>query len=176
MSMATGTAIALGTAAIAGGATVASSIIGSNAAKSAAETQAAAGNKALDLQKSIYDQQQQNLAPYRQAGNVGLASLTGRVANPGTLSSGGNGWVSSAGQPTLASMTAPPTGGAPMASSQQGSMGLASMTAGQTVLMRSPDGLTTKPVPAELVDHYRQQGAQVVSNGSGALPRLGAAA
>lgn len=175
MSMATGTAIAVG-AAITAGAGVTQAVIGSKASHDAAATQAASGQKALDLQKSIYDLQQQNLAPYRQAGNVGLASLTGRVQNPGTLSGGGNGWVSSAGQPSLASIGAPPAAGAPMASSPQGSMGLGSMTSGQTVLMRSPDGLTTKPVPAELVDHYRQQGAQVVSNGGGALPRLGAAA
>lgn len=181
MSMATGTAIAVG-AAIAGGAQVASSVIGSNAAHDAANVQAASGNKALDLQKSIYDTQQSNLAPYRAIGGVGLAGLTSLAGHPPQMAPGGNGWVG------LNSLTMPPgsgpgdgarmpgaMGGAP-SGAPAGGMGLASMGGEPMVMMRSPDGSVTKAVPASQVDHYKQMGGQLVSNGGGALPRLGAAA
>lgn len=49
--------------------------LGSNAATSAAETQAAAGQRALDLQAAIYADQQARQAPYLQAGYEGLAGI-----------------------------------------------------------------------------------------------------
>jgi hypothetical protein len=183
MSMATGTAIAVG-AAVAGGAQIESSVIGSKAATSAAQTQAASGNKALDLQSSIYNQQQANLAPYRQIGSVGLAALGNLAGHPATMAPSGNGWVG------LNSMTMPPGSGpgdgARMPTASMGGgpggapgVGLASMGNGSEpmVLMRSPDGQTTKSIPASQVDHFKSMGAQVISNGgpgASALPRLGA--
>lgn len=58
--------------AVAGGA-VAGSLIQSQGAKSAASTQSAAGQRAIDLQGQIYGQTRSDLSPYREAG---LAALT----------------------------------------------------------------------------------------------------
>lgn len=60
---------------IAGGGAIASSLIGSNAAQSAASTQAAAANNATNTQLGIFNQTQQNLAPYNQVGQSALTQL-----------------------------------------------------------------------------------------------------
>lgn len=65
--------IALGASAIGG---VASSIIGGNAAKSAANQQAAAANQAAQLQMQQYQQTRQDLLPYMQAGETNLPLYT----------------------------------------------------------------------------------------------------
>ena len=49
--------------------------IGSNAANEAARLQSQALNRGIDLQTAQWLQQQQNLAPYLQAGQGGLAQL-----------------------------------------------------------------------------------------------------
>ena len=60
---------------IAGAGGIAGGAIGSNAANEAARLQAAAANRGIDLQTSQWLQQQQNLAPYLQAGQQGLSQL-----------------------------------------------------------------------------------------------------
>lgn len=60
--------------AVAGGA-VAGSLIQSQGAKSAAGTQSAAGQRAIDLQSQIYGQTRGDLSPYRDAGLAALSRL-----------------------------------------------------------------------------------------------------
>ena len=72
--------ISLGTAALVGGlatagAGVASSVIGSHAASSAADEQAQAAQNALDFQKQEFATQQQNIAPWLEAGKTSLGTL-----------------------------------------------------------------------------------------------------
>ena len=84
MPIATGLAIGLGVAAAAG--SVGSAAIGANAAGNAAGAQVSAeeqriaeqrreADNALALQKSQFDKQQQNIAPWLQAGQGGLSQL-----------------------------------------------------------------------------------------------------
>jgi len=49
-----------------------SSLIKGSAAKKAADTQAASGERALDFQKGIYKKTRRDFAPYRRAGRRGL--------------------------------------------------------------------------------------------------------
>lgn len=58
------------------GAGVASAAIGSSAAKSAAQTQATAANKATDTQLQMFNQTQANLAPFRDLGTGAGSSLS----------------------------------------------------------------------------------------------------
>lgn len=85
MSVATSTAIGIAGAIGAAG-SVATGVLGSNAANNAANTQAnaatqgakiqaAENDKALALQQSQFDTQQQNIAPWLQVGRSGLANL-----------------------------------------------------------------------------------------------------
>ena len=64
--------IAMGVSAIAG---VASSAIGSHAAQTAAGQEVNAQTQALDFQKQMWDQQQQNQAPYLQAGQQSIGNI-----------------------------------------------------------------------------------------------------
>lgn len=71
-------------AAIAGGAAVAGiggALISSNAAQSAASTQAGAANAAANQQLQEFDQTQQTAAPYQILGNSGAYELQGSVLN-----------------------------------------------------------------------------------------------
>lgn len=56
--------------------TVGSAVIGSNAAQSAANTQAGAANNATQAELGMFDTTQQNLQPYNTAGQNALSSLT----------------------------------------------------------------------------------------------------
>ena len=60
---------------IVGGAILASSYMGSQAAGSAADTQAAASDRAAQLQKEMFDKQVELQAPWRQAGERALTKL-----------------------------------------------------------------------------------------------------
>lgn len=51
---------------------VASGMMGADAATSAADTQAAAANRAADMSMAQYQQTRSDLTPYREGGNVGL--------------------------------------------------------------------------------------------------------
>lgn len=66
-------AAAIAGAGVVGG--VASGVIGANASKSAANTQAQAAQYAADLQNSQFQQMQQNLQPYMNLGQSGISQL-----------------------------------------------------------------------------------------------------
>ena len=65
----------------------ASALIGSNAAQSAAQTQANAANNAINTQLGIFNQTQANLAPYNQVGQSALSQLASLFG----LGAGGSG-------------------------------------------------------------------------------------
>ena len=56
---------------------VTSSVIGSNAAKQAANIQAGANREAAQLQKEQFDLTNEQQAPYREAGYTALSDITG---------------------------------------------------------------------------------------------------
>jgi hypothetical protein len=65
------------TGTIAAVATVGSSVIGSKAAKSAANTQAAAADRAMAQELAMYEQSREDLAPYREQGYTALKDIEG---------------------------------------------------------------------------------------------------
>jgi len=65
------------TAAVVGGATLASGFLGANAAESAANTQAGASRYAADVQKQMFDTQNEQQKPYREAGYSALSDIGG---------------------------------------------------------------------------------------------------
>lgn len=87
MSVGIGTAIAIGGISAAG--SIASGVIGANASKSAAQTQASSADKALQFQEQVYADQKANQAPYIQAGqqSVGqlMADLNNGTFGPGSI-------------------------------------------------------------------------------------------
>lgn len=72
---------------IAAGGALGSAAIVSHSAGKAADQQAAAGEKALALQRDIYNQQQLNEAPWRNTGAAAITTLGGLLGLP----SGGGG-------------------------------------------------------------------------------------
>jgi hypothetical protein len=76
---------------IGAGASLLGGAISSSGAKSAADTQAAAANRAADLQKQMFDQQMAGQEPYRQAGLTSqnrLMELLGLGGNAGAAGYG----------------------------------------------------------------------------------------
>jgi hypothetical protein len=67
---------------ISGGLTLAGGLLGSSAAKDAAQTQANAANQATQLQRDIFNQQQQNALPWLQSGQGAVLRLSDML-NPG---------------------------------------------------------------------------------------------
>ena len=61
--------------AITAGGSIISSLFGSSAAKKAAQQKAQADQAALDFQKQVWQQQQQNMQPYQEAGASSLGML-----------------------------------------------------------------------------------------------------
>jgi hypothetical protein len=59
------------------GATLASGYMGAQAAKSAAGTQAAAADRAMQQEREMYDIGREDLAPYREAGYTALQDIAG---------------------------------------------------------------------------------------------------
>jgi hypothetical protein len=55
--------------------TIGSGIIGGNAAKSAARTQADAANRAMDQERAMYEQSREDLGPYRETGYTALKDI-----------------------------------------------------------------------------------------------------
>lgn len=83
-------AAAIAGAGVVGG--VASSVIGANAAQSAADTQADAANNAAALQQQQYEQTRSDLQPYRDLGTQYIPQLQTALSNPlltSTFSYGG---------------------------------------------------------------------------------------
>ena len=73
--------IAAGVAtAVAVGGTIAASSIQASAAKKAAKTQAGAADEATELQRQMYEQQRQDIAPWREAGMRALPQLEAMIA------------------------------------------------------------------------------------------------
>ena len=71
---------------ITGGLTLASTVVGSRAARKAGETQAAAADRASELQQQQYEQTREDQAPYRQAGYNALAEMQRTAGNvPGAF-------------------------------------------------------------------------------------------
>lgn len=64
-------------AAIIGGTSLVSGYMGSKAAKDAAKTQAGAARYAADVEKQIYEQGREDLAPYREQGYAALKDIEG---------------------------------------------------------------------------------------------------
>jgi hypothetical protein len=60
-------------------ASIASSVIGANASKDAAAASAAQEQKALDFQKGVWNQTQENISPYLQAGKQALTTQQGLI-------------------------------------------------------------------------------------------------
>jgi hypothetical protein len=124
----------------------------SSAAKKAAEQQAASANRAIDLQREMYQQGRQDLTPYMQGGNQGLTALTsllGVAPPPG------------AAPPMGAPMAAPgfpgtrpmPPGAIPTGGAQPRPGGAPGM-----VLLRAPTG-QQQAVPADQAAFYLARGA-----------------
>ena len=71
--------------ALAGAGSLAAAKLQSNAASNAANTQVNAANNALNLQRQIYGQQQQNLAPYLGIGQTAGQNLLKYLQGPGAI-------------------------------------------------------------------------------------------
>ncbi len=177
MSVAVSTAIAIGGIAAAGS-SIAGAKMASGATKDAAKTQAASADKALAIQKQMYDQTRTDEAPYRQlgAGAVGLlgqglglpaqqqtwAPAPATAAQPAApAAASGGGFLGGLGH-ALGALTPPGLphlpgtgGGSPQPGQAQ--------TASGYVQMKSPTG-QVKPVASGDVAHYQQLGAQIVGN------------
>lgn len=69
-------------------ATLGSALIGSNAARSASNTQAAAADRSAEVQREIFAQQRADLEPWRTAGVNALAPLVAAVGETYTQSPG----------------------------------------------------------------------------------------
>ena len=109
-------AAAVGVAAAGVGASLYSGMNSADAAKSAANTQAAAANNASATQLGMFNTTQQNLAPYMTAGGNALAQLQAQLGLTGTGATGVPGATSPLALPTYGStingMTGPQNYGA----------------------------------------------------------------
>jgi hypothetical protein len=142
----------------------------SKAAKEAAATQSASADQALALQKQMYDQTRQDLAPYRETGNTALSSLSSFLGLPANTPS-----------PTVPAATPPaglapqagappshqlpqlqtPVGGQPYGPGHGYVAAPPSQPGSVLVMLRAPNG-QTKQVPADQVDYYVSRGATKV--------------
>src|SRR5689334_23699255 len=101
--------IALGiTAALGAAGGITSAVLGSNAAQDAGSQQAQSAQDALEFQKQVFQQQQQNQAPYLAAGYASLGELMDSIKN-GTFGPG------SLGTPPPAPTSTAPNAPAPFA-------------------------------------------------------------
>lgn len=144
--------------AIEGGLALANALAGSKASKNAANTQAASADKALDLNRSIWQTQQANFAPYLGAGQGALQKLSGLMGipytSPGILP----------GQ-TVTSAQIPSQSVRPSANAQYtGQVAMprdGGVMAGQT-LLQAPNG-SVKWVSNDQVNGYLAAGARRVN-------------
>lgn len=99
MSIGTSVAVGLGIAGLASaGAGIASAVVGSNAATTAAGEQEQSAQNALNFQQQVFGQEQANEAPYLGAGDQSISTLMADIGN-GTY---GPGSIPSFSAPTLA--------------------------------------------------------------------------
>jgi hypothetical protein len=82
MAMLTSTALALTAMGVAGGASVAGAKMASGAAKDAAQTQVEASDKALALQREMYQQERADTAPWRNVGGQSVQTLGALMGLP----------------------------------------------------------------------------------------------
>lgn len=152
-------------AGIAAAGTITAAKMQSNAAKDAAATQTAAGNKALAAQQTAYQTQRQDFSPYQQAGVSSLGRLNQQAQQPGPQFNP-NGPPASLGNPMGGQMPpnpgqqhpggrmapqgmpqqGPPPSMAPGPSQQQQLGQQQAPPTGKMVLLRAPDG-STRPFP-----------------------------
>lgn len=126
-----------------------------NAANEAQRAQNEAAQKAIDLQKEMYQTTRNDLAPYRALGQGASAGLGYFMGIPG-YEQGNRGVLppSAMGQ----RMTSP----ANQSPTTPNAMPNTSLTGGGSVLLMAPDG-TRREVPRDQVDHYLGLGAKVVA-------------
>jgi hypothetical protein len=140
---------ALGTAQV--GAQLVGGYFQSKAAKTAAEQQAQAADKALALQREMYQTTREDLAPYRAAGPVGMTALSALLGLPYAPP------PATAPAPSAAAPLAPLPGRAPGPGSTPVPGHAVPRVA--TVQMRAPTG-QVQAVPADQVSFYEARGAQ----------------
>lgn len=149
-----------------------------DAGKQAAQVQTDYGNKALDLQKQMYEQDRADQAPYRNIAYGALNTL-GSMMGPSFNAGGGGFRPSMGGQPSGSAngappmaqglhlgSTAPPSPMTPQdlpapVSVGSGMTPAAAANGGDTVLMRAPNGATAR-IPRDQVSHYAAKGATVL--------------
>lgn len=138
-------AIPLITGAVSGATSLIGAKVASNAAKNAAKTQTASADKAIALQNQLYQDQQQRMSPFVNAGGQALGQLGQMSSQRAPMfdpSQRGGGFTLQMSQPM---------GG-------QGMLGKVGMP---TVKMRAPDG-SVRDVPQDQVPMFQQKGAQVI--------------
>lgn len=163
-----GTALALGMLAAGAGSKIASSVIASNASKSAAATQTAGAERAANLATAAGTASMAREAPFISAGAGATQNLahflgTGRPAAPVTMPVTGP--VSGGMSPALSA----PSGGVGGATNLMtlGLRGGDTLPSGDPSLnpnaawMTSPDGSQSIQVPWEKVPHYLAKGARM---------------
>lgn len=151
---------------LAAGGAIGSAAISSHAAKSAAQTQANAGQQALNLQTQIYNRAQPMFAPYQQLGQQAL----GNLANTRPLVTSADPAILRQQNPTLQRPAMPNNPGAPINTApiqlpQLGGPNAPTVqptsSTSSLVMLRLPNGSTLQ-VPAGAVPQYQSQGAQVI--------------
>ena len=161
------------------------------AQRDATAASAAAATQSANFQRQVYNDRAAALAPYRNAGANAFTSLSGSfglsptsslspnptpaamLSNPTTSTSTTPSYLANAsplsgatpaatvtGPTTTSSATAPASSTAAQGANSLAQIGAQQQTA-STYTMRAPNGETSQ-VPAALVAHYQQLGAQVV--------------
>jgi hypothetical protein len=149
-------------AAIAGGQLI-TGALGAHAANKAAQTQAASADKALELNRQIYQQQRADMMPYVQGGQSAFQTLlNGWQARQGNAAQPAGPSIGNGASPFGAAMgngAAP--GGQYLPQAGAGPMGGnagAPQAGGQMVTLRAPTG-EVQAVPAQHADKLIAMGA-----------------
>ena len=156
--------IPVGIAAAAGSAAagLGGALISSSAAKSAAETQAASGDKALALQKQMYDQTRADLQPWVTQGSSAVGTLGALMGLGGKVN--GQTVAGTSASPSTASQGA--TLGSLATPQNTQDMGLvhpAQQNGGEDrmVTIQAPTG-ETKQMPLSQAGQYLSRGARLM--------------
>lgn len=181
MSVATSTALTIGAIAAGAGTSIYGATKAAGAQKDAAQTQAASADKALAIQKQMYEQQRTDLSPYRAAGQGAVGKLSYQLGVPGFE----KGPMAQMAPTPVAGSVGFGTGGTPGAVAVNGQNAPIAQQAagaltpyltngpqmpqppqapGATVMLRAPNGMT-KAVPQEQAPYFISKGAQPVQGG-----------
>lgn len=163
---------------IAAGGSVLAGDVAATASKDAARTQAAAADRAMGVQRQVYDDARATLSPYTALG----ASAAGSLGSLLGLPAGGGGMVTApagaaaATAPALAGTAGAPGPGMvgavegkrdPMnASGYGGGRGGSIASLSGVQMLEAPDG-TVKAVPRDRAAFYLRRGARPVGGGDG---------